>query len=131
MLMSSSRSRSPIGGGSHRAAEGDLADPLREFRDLAFVDDLELSVPYGDLGAARAEISHEDDFLGVLTDIDEAPAAGDAVAEAARIDIADLADHVPVRVLRGQRHREVFENQRLVLHRDVAVRVGSRPADEQ
>ena len=45
-------------------------------------------------------------------------------------DALDLAQHDTARVARGQRHGEIFEPERLLLHGDVAVGIGGRAADE-
>ena len=55
---------------------------------LAFLHDAKAPVLDGHFQPARGEGAHEDDLLRVLADVDEAAAAGDALAEAARVDVA-------------------------------------------
>src|SRR4030095_13910231 len=74
--------------GGEASAEGRLRHPLHELGDAAFANDPQAAVLDGILRAAGGEVPHEHNLLGVLADVDESTAAGDAIPEAARVDVA-------------------------------------------
>src|SRR4030095_4242758 len=74
--------------GGDASAEGRLRHPLHELADAAFANDPRAASLAGILRAASGEVPHEHNLLGVLADVDESTAAGDAIPEAARVDVA-------------------------------------------
>ena len=80
----------PLG---RKPAAGHLLDGVDELRAASFLDDCQLPLPDTDLQPSGREGADEDQLAGVLRDVDEATGSGEAVAEAADIDVA-----VPVRL---------------------------------
>ena len=71
---------------------GYLLDLIDELHHRAFLSDVHFAVGAFDLQSLGLERADEDQFPGVLTDVDEAAGTGEAVLEPAHVDIAMAVD---------------------------------------
>ena len=74
------------------AAEGDMLDVRHELAVFGLLADDEPAVARADILPAGAERADEHDFLGVLTDVDEAAGASELGAELADVEVAMPVD---------------------------------------
>jgi hypothetical protein len=72
----------------HVATKSNLLHCINEFGDRTFLEDLKLTVLDTNSQTTGPERPNENDLSAVLTDVNEAAAAGNAFTEFARIDIA-------------------------------------------
>src|SRR5947209_20523284 len=72
--------------------EGYMLDRLDEFTGAAFAHDSQRTVLDRDRKTTGRERTGEDELLGILRDIDEAPGTGELASELADIDVAGAID---------------------------------------